>query len=231
MKNINTYFDMIYLINLKRRPDRLEKVLTRFRTHNIINYTIFEATDGAVHPYYQFYLQKGFTESSGAFGVLVSAMRLILDATKKKYNRILILEDDVVFHNDFETQFNTRISKIPQDWKMLYLGSSLHKWRLKERCHINKEREYMTATGTITGAFAVGLDCSIFPDLLHDLNNTNKPWDLGPLKLINHLYNSKCIILYPYLVLCDTRDSDIRRKKSLEEKKMSAGWDLTNYTF
>jgi GR25 family glycosyltransferase involved in LPS biosynthesis len=231
MANINTYFDMIYVINLKRRPDRLEKVLKQFTIHNITNYTIFEATDGALHPYYHSYLQKGFTDSPGAFGILVSAMRLILNATKNKYKRILILEDDVVFHNDFQNQFSKRIPKIPQDWKMLYLGSSLHKWRIKERCKINKENEYMTATGTIVGAFALGLDSSIFPDLLYDLNSTTKQWDLGPLRLINQLYNNKCIILHPYLVLCDTRDSDIRRSKTLKEKQSTAGWDLTQYKF
>lgn len=229
--SINTYFDMIYVINLKRRPDRLDNVLKRFKTHNITNYKVFEATDGALHPHYRTYLQKGFTDTPGAFGVLVSAMRLLLDAAKNKYKRILILEDDVVFDDDFQNQFNVRIKKIPQDWKMLYLGTSLHKWRLKERCKINIKKEYMTASGTIAGAFAVGIDNSVYTDLLHDLNTTIKPWDIGPLKLINQLYNDKVIIMYPYLVVCDTRDSDIRKSKSLEEKQSTSGWDLSRFNF
>lgn len=230
--NINTYFNMIYVINLERRPDRKEQIEKRLKKHNITNYRIFPATDGSKTDMYQYYLRfKGFTDSPGAFGILSSAARLIHDAAKSKYQRILILEDDAVFHKDFDNQFNNRIAKIPQDWKLLYFGTSMRRHRISEISQHHRKREYLTSKGTIAGAFAVGVDASVYPDLLMDLNITNKPWDLGPLRTVNNLYNNKCIVLYPYLILCDTRDSDIRRKKSLQEKHQTCGWDVTKFEY
>lgn len=230
--NINTYFDMIYVINLERRTDRKDKIIKRLHKHNITNYTIFPATDGSKSDMYHYYLRyKGFTASPGAFGILSSAARLISNAVKAKYQRILILEDDAVFHKDFDELFNDRISLIPQDWKLLYFGTSMRKQRIVEISHHNRKKHYLTSKGTVAGAFAVGIDASVFPDLLMDLNITNKPWDLGPLRTVNMKYNNKCIILYPYLILCDTRDSDIRRNKSLQEKNQTCGWDIMKFEY
>jgi len=230
--NINTYFDKIYVINLVRRPDRKEKIEKRLKKHNITNYIIFPATDGANSPMYSYYLRiKGFTDTAGAFGVLSSAARLIHDAAKNKYKRILILEDDAVFHKDFDNQFNERISMIPQDWKLLYFGTSMRKWRISDISQRHRVKQYLTSKGSIAGAFAVGIDASVYPDLLIDLNYTNKPWDLGPLRAVNVKYNNRCIVLYPYLILCDTRDSDIRRNKSLQEKNQTCGWDIQNFEY
>jgi GR25 family glycosyltransferase involved in LPS biosynthesis len=230
--DINTYFDKIYVINLPRRTDRKTNIERRLKKHNITNYIIFPATDGSKSLMYKHYLTvKGFTDSAGAFGVLSSAARLIHDAAKHRYQRILILEDDAVFHNNFDTQFNKRIKKIPQDWKLLYFGTSMRKWRIKERGQHQQKKHYLTSQGTIAGAFALGVDASIFPDLLMDLNTTNKPWDIGPLRTINVKYNSKCIVLYPYLILCDTRDSDIRRNKSLQEKNQTCGWNIEDFNY
>lgn len=230
--NINTYFDMIYVINLERRVDRKIKIEQRLAKHKITNYKIFTATDGSKSPMYSYYLRyKGFTDSPGAFGILSSAARLIHDAVKLKYKRILILEDDAVFHKNFDNEFNNRIALITQDWKLLYFGTSMRRHRISEISHHNRKKQYLTSKGTIAGAFALGIDASVFPDLLMDLNVTNKPWDLGPLRTINVLYNSKCIVLYPYLILCDTRDSDIRRDKSLQEKQQTCGWDINKFEY
>lgn len=230
--NINTYFDMVYVVNLERRTDRKEQIIKRLEKHNITNYQIFPATDGSKSPMYSFYLRyKGFTDSPGAFGILSSAARLIYDAVKNKYQRILILEDDAVFHKNFDTHFNERIALIPQDWKLLYFGTSMRKHRIAEISRHNRKKKYLTSIGTIAGAFAVGIDASVFPDLLMDLNITNKPWDLGPLRTVNMKYNHKCVVLYPYLILCDTRDSDIRRNKSLYEKNQTCGWDINKFEY
>jgi GR25 family glycosyltransferase involved in LPS biosynthesis len=230
--DINNYFDKIYVINLERRVDRKYKIEQRLKKHQITNYKMFAATDGSKSQMYSYYLRhKGFTDTPGAFGILSSAARVINDAVKSKYQRILILEDDAVFHTDFDNQFNDRISQIPQDWKLLYFGTSMRRHRIADISQHNRKKHFLTSKGTIAGAFAIGIDASVFPDLLMDLNITNKPWDLGPLRTINLKYNNKCIVLYPYLILCDTRDSDIRRNKSLQEKYHTCGWDVTKFEY
>lgn len=230
--NINTYFDKIYVINLERRTDRKANIERRLAKNNITNYRIFPATDGSKAPMYHYYLRhKGFTDTPGAFGVLATAVRLIEDAVRNKYKRILILEDDAVFHKNFTLKFNERIQLIPQDWKLLYFGTSMRKNRIHEVSQKNTGKKYLTSKGSIAGAFAVGIDASVYKELLFDFRVTNKPWDLGPLRTINMLYNSKCIVLYPYLILCDTRDSDIRCNKSLQEKNHTCGWEIDKFDY
>lgn len=230
--DINTYFDMIYVINLERRTDRRDKIEKRLKKHKITNYQIFPATDGSKAPMYNYYLRyKGFTDTPGAFGILATAARLIENAVKSRHKRILILEDDAVFHKNFDIEFNNRIKKIPQDWKLLYFGTSMRKSRISDVSQIDKKNLFLTSKGSIAGAFSVGIDSSVYKDILIDFRMTNRPWDLGPLRTINTLYNSKCIVLYPYLILCDTRDSDIRRNKSLQEKNHTCGWKIDEFEY
>lgn len=229
--NINTYFSKIYVINMEKRKDRRNNIERRLAKNNITNYQIFPATDGSKTPMYHYYLRRGFTDTPGAFGILATAARVIDNAVKNKYQRILILEDDAVFHHKFNKIFNKRIALIPQDWKLLYFGTSMRKERINTISQIDKNNSFLTSKGSIAGAFAVGIDSSVYNDLLINFKINNKPWDLGPLRMINSIYNRKCIVLYPYIILCDTRDSDIRRNKSLKEKNHTCGWDIDMFDY
>ena len=66
--------------------------------------------------------------SPGAWGVLRTNERIINDAIKKKYNRILILEDDVLFSSSFNEDFKRFIETINESWKILCLGATQHVW-------------------------------------------------------------------------------------------------------
>ena len=228
--NINQYFDKIYVINLKRRKDRLQKLLPRLIKNGITNYQIFEAVDGSKHPGYSYYQRKfSFFDSHGAFGILLTAYQIILDAIKNKYKRILLFEDDVVFHKNFQVEFANKVRYIPNNWKLLYFGTSMHTWRFKERCH--KKQHYMTTRGSIPGAFAVGIEVSVYLELLKLSNQSSKAWDIGPLKYINEKYNGNVFIFNPYLVICRTEDSDIRNGKSIHYKAENCKWNLKLYDF
>jgi GR25 family glycosyltransferase involved in LPS biosynthesis len=226
---INTYFDRIFIINLKRRPDRKEQMIKKMEKNGITNYEFIEAIDGkneeCLKAYHQ-RLQKGFFEGPCAFGVLYSAMKVLIWSKAKKYNRILILEDDVIFHQEFTKRFNLQVNKIPP-WKLLYFGTSMENFRLDDIEKINNG--FVRSKGTIAGAFGIGIDKSIFDELMYYIKNTVAPWDIGPLKIINEKYHSNVIIFYPYLVIAQTNDSNIRAGISIEEKSKKCGWDLLSY--
>ena len=158
--------------------------------------------------------------------MLCSAYLVILYAKKHNYNRILLLEDDVLFHKNFNKLFNKNISFIP-DWYLLYFGTSIHNWRFKERCCF--KQHYFQARGTIAGAFSVGIDHRIYDILLRYILTLNQSWDIGPLKLINKSYPNKCFIFNPYLIIANTEDSNIRHGKTLDYKANQCKWDLTLY--
>ena len=230
--NINNYFDRIFVINLKRRQDREDNMLKKLNKVGITNYEFVEAIDGSVEPYASMYTQKlrtGFFESSGAFGILLSVYKILLYAKNKKYNRILIFEDDAIFHNDFNNIFNKKVVNL-KSWKLLYLGTSME----KERITVQKSTQIdgiINSTGQITGAFGIGIHLSIFDELIYYINHTNKALDTGPLKLINLKYNKDVLIIYPYIVICHTEDSNIRDGISTIQSASKYGWNLGNFNY
>lgn len=230
--NINEYFDRIFIINLKKRNDRKENMIKKLEKANITNYEFIEAIDGNDEPYYSLYhtrLTNGlFFENPNVFGVLFSVLKVLIWSKKKNYNKILILEDDAIFHKDFSNVFNERIKKIPK-WKLLYFGTSMKKWRLEQRCKIEKSKNFLRAEGTITGGFGLGINSSIFEELIYYLRNTSSPWDIGPLKIINKKYGNEVIIFFPYLIICHTEDSNIREGVPISNYAIERGWDLELY--
>jgi GR25 family glycosyltransferase involved in LPS biosynthesis len=228
--DINTYFDKIYIINLDSRPDRWDKMKQKLKKNNINNFVRFPAINGKQEPYSKMYSQLSyFFDPPGAFGILMSAMHVIKDAYYHKFKKILILEDDAVFHHDFKKLFDQKIKKIPDYWKLLYLGSSMHTWRIYEKCKLKDE--YLIPQGSIPGAFALGISQECYIPLVKQISTFSSAWDLGPLKYINTIFSNQCFVLYPNIIIADTRDSDIRQSKSLLLKSNDCGWDLDKYDF
>ena len=230
LRDINTYFDKIYIINLDSRPDRWVKMLKKLSKNNITNYIRFPAIDGRKEPFNTYFRNlRYFFDTPGAFGVLMSALFILKNAILNQYHKILILEDDAVFHHDFYNLFNQRINIIPDDWKLLYLGSSMHNWRINSKCSF--KNGYLIPSGSIPGAFSLGIKKDCFIPLMKNILTFSSSWDLGPLKYINKIFYGKCLVLYPNLVIADTRDSNIRQGKSLKIKSSDCGWKLSDYEF
>jgi hypothetical protein len=229
---MDTYFDRIFIINLKSRTDRKEAMIKKLKQVNITNYEFVEAINGSEQPYYTLYLKRlhtvGFFEGTGAFGVLYSVLKVLMVSKINNYKKILILEDDVIFHKNFTILFEEKIKKIPS-WKLLYFGTSMEKWRINERASINHQNGYLVSRGQIQGAFAVGIDSSIFQELINMIQNTNKPWDIGPLKEINLKYNFQVFSFYPYLTICETKDSNLRPGVELNNFAIQCGWNLNDF--
>lgn len=224
--DINTYFDKIIIVNLDKRVDRWNKLLPKLQKNNITNYIKISAVDPTIPPYNNLKLPNNFYDTIGAYGMLCSAYLVILHAKRNNYKRILLLEDDILFHKKFNSHFSKKIGSIP-DWYLLYFGTSIHQWRFKDRCKINGD--YMQSKGTIAGAFGIGIDSRVYDILLQQILTMNQSWDIGPLKLINQLYPNKCFIFNPYLIIANTEDSNIRDGKTLNYKASQCNWDLNLY--
>lgn len=68
-----------FLINLERRPDRLEKVTEELKYMGW-EYNIFKAID-----------------TSGYMGIALSILEVIKIAKENKYKRVMVIEDDITF--------------------------------------------------------------------------------------------------------------------------------------
>lgn len=111
-------FDRVYLINLKRRQDRLAEFrqLQQDNGWNLPEPILFEAIDGnavGVPTYFQ--------QGGGAWGCCLShreiLQRVVMDGVSA-----LILEDDLVWKPDAWERLQTFVKSVPNDWDQLMIG-------------------------------------------------------------------------------------------------------------
>jgi GR25 family glycosyltransferase involved in LPS biosynthesis len=122
---IAEYFDHIYCINLARRADRWEKAQAQFARFGL-DVERFEAIDGATLGELPESIHLAQSEQAipGAVGCLMSHRAVLEDARSRNFERVLILEDDVVFADSLGPAFERFVAQVPTDWAMLYLGGN-----------------------------------------------------------------------------------------------------------
>ena len=229
MIKLNDYFDQIYIINLLRRPDKLTKVLWQMNKLNI-NIKVIEAVDGRQPDIY--YKQKKI--NVGAYGYILSWEKVIQDALNHNYNKILILDDDVIFHHNFTNLFHLWITSIENNnnnkenkWKILLLGATQHTQRPELIENINAYYPQI-----IDGSFAVGIDKSVYLEIMEGLMKRDKIVDSDILRNIYKKHPLSCYVAYPNLIIADVTSSDIRTGRSQELMAEKLGWTpLSNYNY
>lgn len=117
MKTLNDYFSKIYCINLDKRTDKYKDCLKEFKKIDIEVERV-SAIDGA--PLFK----PELNTKAGAYGLFLTNLKIIEDAIKNDYESILILEDDVMFIDNFNKLFNAKVDSLPDDWHLFYLGGN-----------------------------------------------------------------------------------------------------------
>ena len=208
MENIkvNDFFDKVYLINLKRRPDKL-KTSTDLLNKLGIEFKLFEAIDFCdgipadypVQPIHDSFLAKS---KPGAFGCFMSHIEIIKDAKANKYNKILIFEDDVAAEENFVSLFSQKVKDLPDDWKLFYLGASGHTGVPKKRITDNISQTFESFT---TGSY--GVHSSIYDTILEEEKTPCKPIDLFYVRCIQNV--NPCYVVTPTIMWQAAGFSDI----------------------
>jgi len=117
MKNLNDYFSNLYCVNLDSRPDRYELAQAEFKKLDIDVERVSGIVGVDVY-------RPGLNRTAGAYGILLTHIKIIEDAISKLYDSIVILEDDVTFIDGFQEKFESKIAELPEDWDLLYLGGN-----------------------------------------------------------------------------------------------------------
>jgi len=114
---LNSFFDKIYCINLDKRKDRWAVCLQEFKKHNL-KVERLPGVVGKIRP------PKSDYMSGGRLGCAYSHLGALKKAVQHRYSRILVLEDDVQFVDDFTTKMQERMPHIPKDFDILYFGGN-----------------------------------------------------------------------------------------------------------
>jgi GR25 family glycosyltransferase involved in LPS biosynthesis len=122
---MNNYIDNVYLINMDKDTDRLEKVkkecdIVDIKFERFPGVKIADLSKNILDKYIPENIQKYGT--NGMIGCGLSHLFIWEDAIKKNYKNILVLEDDVYFTDDFKEYFINVIKEVPDDYDILYLG-------------------------------------------------------------------------------------------------------------
>jgi GR25 family glycosyltransferase involved in LPS biosynthesis len=117
---LDQYFDRIFVINLKRRRDRLEKFFHGIAPYaiDINSIEVVEAVDGHKE-------RPDLGPDAGKWGCAMSHKRVHELIMKSEDQKVLVFEDDCEFFDGFEEKFKSALKDLPDNWDMFYLGGNL----------------------------------------------------------------------------------------------------------
>lgn len=110
MHTIDGIVDATFVRNLKRRDDRMPQISKELDRVSI-KWDRYPAIDHIG------------TDKDARFMNVASLSGMIYLAKKTNLKAVLLLDDDVYFHKDFDIKFNEFWSEVPNDWDSVSLGS------------------------------------------------------------------------------------------------------------
>ena len=112
-----------YVINLKRREDRLENFKKHCPFNDVEVVYGFDAKNIANECTYEQGIYNSFKSlMPGERGVFISHLRIYKDIIDKNIPYALIMEDDAVFCNDFIMKYEQVMKDAPSDMNILFVG-------------------------------------------------------------------------------------------------------------
>lgn len=173
---IDQYFDCVYLLNLQKRPQRMEISDKRMRFCEI-EYTKFGATDGSVMgPVWKAFSEKNFHfKNPNYLGCAISHLSIYRDALERGYEKILILEDDNRIRYDANKHFEKILPQIPESFELLYLGfiplsDDCTRWDYNVFSS-NFISPNVFTSKNLWGLYAYGISSSLMAELLEIYSN------------------------------------------------------------
>ena len=187
---VNDFFDKVIVINLDRRTDRMEKLAPQLEKLDI-QYKRFSAVDGKkldIDP-------------------IVAGLRSHLQVMKQiAGQRVLILEDDALFVEDFNEKFEKVMQTLPEDWDIFYLGALVP----KDVGLIRMVNRHWGIQVLTTGSQAYCINPSRLEYFISKLEDYNSYIDIG---LRDFAKGYKPYITQPNLVTQFPSYSDLRLKE------------------
>lgn len=173
-------WERLYIMNLKRRPDRKVNVQIECEKNSIETFNSFyEAIDANKLPSFEELIKSGilvknyidpdikrifkFSTNKGSIGNYLSFAGIMRESLKHKSKLTLMIEDDIYFVDEFKQKLKTALSLLPNDFDMVYLGISdkYYEYKTEDDIHIAQKngikivRPIGNASGGVGGSFAI----------------------------------------------------------------------------
>ena len=160
METLNSYFDEIYCLNLDEAIERWNNCVEQFNKYNlkVQRFPAIKPESGN-----NFLLR-------GEVGAARSMVKMIEEAKKLNFEKILVLEDDFVFVDNFNEVFSNMISQVPDDWDFIYFGGN-HVGGYDKISENVAKMKYTYCTHT------VGIKNTMFDRIINNLTKEDKAAD------------------------------------------------------
>jgi GR25 family glycosyltransferase involved in LPS biosynthesis len=200
--SLKNYFDRVFCINLDRRKDRWSETVTELKKWDLFNgVNRFKGVDGSKLSYEN----KKFRVSHGELGLLKTHIKLLQLAKTKKYENILILEDDIQFTEEIKN-LDEYMSLVPSDWDILYFGGNHN---LHEGEKLNKINDKIIKCSRTYTTHCIVFRNTIYDKCLDLIKGCDKPVDVYYSSLQKEL---NVYSFYPSIAFQRVSYSDIQNK-------------------
>ncbi len=201
---IDSYFDKIFYINLKKDIERNDRMISQFRKFGIANFERVDATELKALPgteKYRNFIKKENKYLIGGLSCRASHVKCIKIAKERGYSRVLIFEDDALFLEN-PNQLLIKNAGMLHEWDMVYFGGLIEP-------HFRNQ---------IVCTHAYGVKCTLFDDIINMAIASGMEIDNFYAKILHHMsynynqsgkYNIRIILPFNLIVQNKTFNSNI----------------------
>ncbi|KAI9020538.1 hypothetical protein DFJ74DRAFT_769222 [Hyaloraphidium curvatum] len=225
-------FDEVLVISLPRRAT-LARARAQLRALRV-PHTVVRGFDGrdptvaALHA-----RDRGSFKNPEQFALALTTLAYLEYAARRATGRLLVLEDDVIFHRSFPDAFDAAMARVGSNWSVLMLGASqMHGWtphNLRE-ARQNGYYSQLLPGSTPFGNFAYGLNRSSAARLAREMAALQRPLD--NLSKFGPGYSNDpggFFVIFPNIVIADVRSSDLRKPLDQVEFAKRCHWNLEDF--
>lgn len=161
--------------------------------------------------------------------------------TNKEDDKLILFEDDLIWHKDFEKNFKLMIdnAKYIDNWKLIYFGvSSSVEYDIKQtlqKVRGTNDLELTTLDASLkvyTGAYGVIINRNILQEIIDRAQVPElkgKPFDATCLGYMQKKYQGNCFLAHPQQILADVSGSNIRHNRNQIKFNEAMSWDINKY--
>jgi hypothetical protein len=135
---INQYFDHVFVISTVENTGR-QKRITDYLDSLGIKYNLRiappkEYFEGKPCEGFILYWDPVAWLHPGATSLKLCYLSIFAECVYRGIDKLLILEDDIIFENDYETKFDVFMKHVPNEWELLNIGhhgSKTSSWKFE----------------------------------------------------------------------------------------------------
>lgn len=159
----------IYVLNLKKRDDRLAHITRELKKIGCNNYSLIESVDGST-------IENPTTLKNGQYGLIKTYFKIYELFKETDSSSLVIIEDDCVFSKTFCEEYKKVMKEIPDDWKLIYFGGN-HNSHMNYEQPKNITDNVIKLINTYSAHFVV-IERSTFFEFISELKNKPLPIDV-----------------------------------------------------